>query len=41
MPVQKAAPATPAAPQPAEKPAKAVVNLDDAILNFFGASGKK
>jgi hypothetical protein len=41
MPVQKAAPAIPAAPQPAEKPAKAVVNLDDAILNFFGASGKK
>jgi hypothetical protein len=28
MPVQKAAPATPAAPQPAEKPAKDVVALD-------------
>ena len=41
MPVQKPTPATPAAPQPAEKPAKAVVNLDDAILNFFGTSGKK
>ena len=41
MPVQKAAPATPAAPQPAEKPSKDFVNLDDAILNFFGTNGKK
>jgi len=41
MPVKKAAPAAPAAPQPAEKPAKDVVSLDDAILNFFGASGKQ
>ena len=40
MPVQKAAPATPAAPQPAEKPAEDVVDLDDAILNFFGANEK-
>jgi hypothetical protein len=41
LPVPKAAPAaaTPAA-QPAEKPAKDVVSLDDAILNFFGSSGK-
>ena len=37
MPVQKAAPAV---PQPAEKPAKDLVNLDDAILNFFGANDK-
>ncbi|MBK5275039.1 MAG: hypothetical protein JJE30_08305 [Desulfuromonadales bacterium] len=41
MPVTKAAPVTPAAPQPAEKPAKDVVNIDDAILNFFGANVKK
>jgi len=42
MPVQKAAPVTPAEPQqPAEKPAKDVVSLDDAILNFFGANEKK
>jgi hypothetical protein len=40
MPVQKAAPATSAAPQPAEKPVKDAVNLDDAILNFFGANEK-
>ena len=38
MPVQKAAPAT---PKPVEKPVKYVVNLDDAILNFFGANEKK
>ena len=41
MPVRKSAPATPAAPQSAEKPAKDVVSLDDVILNFFGANGKK
>ena len=41
MPVQKAAPATPATPQPAEKPVRDVASLDDAILNFFGANGKK
>jgi len=45
MPVQKSAPATPAAPKPsekpAEKPAKDVVSLDDAILNFFGANEKQ
>lgn len=44
LPGQKAAaatPATPAAPQSTEKPAKDVVNLDDAILNFFGANEKK
>lgn len=41
MPDQKAARAIPAAPQPAEKPAKAVANLDDAILNFFGVNEKK
>jgi hypothetical protein len=42
MPVKKAAPtATAPAPQPVEKPAKEAVSLDDAILNFFGANGKK
>jgi len=41
MPVQKAAPVAPAAPQPVEKPVKDVVSLDDAILNFFGANEKK
>lgn len=41
MPVQKAAPAAPAAPQPAEKPVQEPVSLDDAILNFFGANEKK
>jgi hypothetical protein len=40
MPVQKAAPATPAASKPAEKPAEDVVDLDDAIRNFFGAIEK-
>jgi hypothetical protein len=40
MPARKAAPATSAVPQPPEKPAKDVVNLDDAILNFFGANEK-
>ena len=44
MPVQKAAPATPAAPKPAEmpveKPAENVVDLDDAIRNFFGTNEK-
>ena len=41
MPVLKGAPATPAAPPPVEKPAKDVVSLDDAILNFFSANEKK
>ncbi len=41
MPVHKAAPATPAAPKTTEKPVKNVASLDDAILNFFGANGKK
>jgi hypothetical protein len=41
MPVQKDAPAAPAAPPPVEKPAPVAVNLDDAILNFFGANEKK
>jgi|SRR6185369_12090923 len=40
MPVQKAAPAAPAVPLPAEKPAEELVSLDDAILNFFGANDK-
>jgi hypothetical protein len=40
MPARKAAPATSAEAQPPEKPAKDVVNLDDAILNFFGANEK-
>jgi hypothetical protein len=40
MPEQKAAPATPAASTPTEKPAKDVVSLDDAILNFFGSNEK-
>ena len=40
LPAQKAAPEVPAA-QPAEKPKKEAVSLDDAILNFFGANGKK
>ena len=44
MPVQKAAPATSAAPKPAEKPAEKpvenVVDLDDAIRNFFGTNEK-
>jgi hypothetical protein len=41
LPVQKAAPPAPAAPPPVEKPVKEAVNLDDAILNFFGAKEKK
>jgi hypothetical protein len=41
MPVQKGAPVTPAAVAPVEKPAPVAVNLDDAILNFFGANEKK
>jgi hypothetical protein len=41
MPVQKGVPAAPAAPPPVEKPAPVAVNLDDAILNFFGANEKK
>jgi hypothetical protein len=41
MPVLKPAPAAPVAPQPVAKPVKEAVNLDDAILNFFGANGKK
>jgi hypothetical protein len=41
MPVQKSAPTAPVAPQPVEKPVRDVANLDDAILNFFGAHGKK
>lgn len=48
MPVQKAAPATSAAPKPAEKPVEKpaekpvenVVDLDDAIRNFFGTNEK-
>jgi hypothetical protein len=40
LPEQKAAPATPAASPPSEKPAKDVVSLDDAILNFFGTNEK-
>jgi hypothetical protein len=44
MPVQKAAPATSAAPKPAEmpveKPVENVVDLDDAIRNFFGTNEK-
>lgn len=38
LPVQKAA--VPAVPIPAEKPAKEVVSLDAAILNFFGTNEK-
>ncbi|MBC8017901.1 MAG: hypothetical protein H7X83_05200 [Verrucomicrobia bacterium] len=38
LPAQKAA--VPAAPTPAEKPAKEVVSLDEAILNFFGTNAK-
>ena len=41
MPVQKSAPTAPAEPTPVEKPVKEAVNLDDAILNFFGANEKK
>lgn len=41
MPVLKAAPAAPEEPPPVEEPAKPTVSLDDAILNFFGASEKK
>lgn len=41
MPEQKAAQPAPAAPEPAEKPAKEAVSIDDAILNFFGANDKK
>ncbi|MBL0224000.1 MAG: hypothetical protein IPQ16_00030 [Geobacteraceae bacterium] len=41
LPVQKAAPVVPATPPSVEKPVKQAVNLDDAILNFFGATGKK
>jgi hypothetical protein len=41
MPVQKAVPATPAAPQPAEKPAKDFAGLDNAFPNSFGANEKK
>jgi hypothetical protein len=41
MPAQKPTPAAPVAPQPVEKPVRIVANLDDAILNFFGAGGKK
>jgi hypothetical protein len=37
IPASKAAPAP---PLPAEKPAKEVVSLDEAILNFFGANDK-
>lgn len=44
-PVIKSTPAPSAAPppevKPAEPPAREVVSLDDAILNFFGASEKK
>jgi hypothetical protein len=40
MPVQKSAPAVPAAPQPVKHPEKEVVSLDNAILNFFGANEK-
>lgn len=40
-PVSKSAPAPQAAEMPVEKPAEKVVSLDDAILNFFGAGGKK
>jgi hypothetical protein len=38
---QKTAPTTPAALQSAEKQAKDIASLDDAILNFFGANDKK
>ena len=38
LPGQKAAPVE---PLPVEKPAKEVVSLDEAILNFFGANEKK
>jgi hypothetical protein len=38
LPAQKAA--VPPAPTPAEKPAKEVVSLDEAILNFFGTNEK-
>jgi hypothetical protein len=41
LPAQKSAPAAPAEPPPVEKPVKEAVNLDDAILNFFGANAKK
>jgi hypothetical protein len=41
MPVLKPATAAPVAPQSVAKPVKEAVNLDDAILNFFGANGKK
>lgn len=42
MPVQKSAPAAPQpAEKPPEKPAEKIESLDDAILNFFGANGKK
>jgi hypothetical protein len=42
MPLQKAASAATAAAPPVEKPVvKEAVNLDDAILNFFGANEKK
>ena len=37
---QKSAPAIPAASQSAEKQAKDIASLDDAILNFFGANEK-
>jgi len=40
-PVTKNVAPPPAAEKPAEKPAEKVVSLDDAILNFFGAGGKK
>ena len=40
MPAQKVAPATSAAAQPAAKPEKDVVSLDDAILNFFKSNDK-
>ena len=41
MPAQNAAPAAPVESKPAERPAEAVVSLDDAILKFFGADEKK
>jgi len=40
MPAQKVASAPPAAAQPAAKPEKDVVSLDDAILNFFKSNDK-
>jgi hypothetical protein len=40
LPVKSTSSSQSISPQSAEKPAKNVVNLDDAILNFFGANEK-